>query len=564
MVFMAALLLSAASCKKETKEETEYEGGFTAKAEAQQNDSKVYLVGTGLEWNATESIMVFNRDGKGQKFTSYKVYINEANFKPDFEGGEEPDDFDETFYKEGGYTAYYPYDKMTNNGGTVSFAMPATQTYTVCDNHVTFDRDAFPMAGKTETTAADDRFIYFKNICGLLELSLYTKADNCNVQTITLTSNDENEHLSGFGPVTFTGDVPTIALDGGNVLTLDCSDYNNHQGVTLSTSESSPTVFYFVVPAGTLGSGFSVEVETDHGNFKKTAPANEIELNKMKQMPKLEVKASSVPKGALSGKFSIGTNSKGEEIQVYFSKGNLQFHTSDKVWRFAEDQWEVCDVNPITHQNSDYADNTNKWIDLFGWGTSNYDYGATCYQPWSISPTTTDYGPLSGDLTVAGNSDWGANTISNAVGTGWRTLSSDEWNYLLNVRKIRTSTGKEDGSSGKGHTYQWVSYNDKTGFIIYPNVYDGTKYAQGVNIASDAFPDGCLFLPAGGFRRNPIDPNYSMNADYIYIVWTAGDYWTSSRDHYFGFTATSTDVYSLGGDHSWGMSVRLVRLVETD
>ena len=298
MVFMAALLLSAASCKKETKEETEYEGGFTAKAEAQQNDSKVYLVGTGLEWNATESIKVFNYGGTGQKFTSYKVYINEANFKPDFEGGEEPENFDETFYVEGGYTAYYPCPSSSSEtkDGSCYLTLPATQTYTVCDNHPTFDRNAFLMAGKTKTTAADDRFIYFKNICGLLELSLYTEETNRYVKSITLKSNKSDEKLWGTGTVDVSNfdDASKPALGtldgGGSTLTLDCSSYNNGQGVTLGTSESSPTVFYFVVPANTLGSGFTVKVETEYGSWTKaTSVSNLIVRNQIKQMPPQKV-----------------------------------------------------------------------------------------------------------------------------------------------------------------------------------------------------------------------------------------------------------------------------------
>ena len=33
----------------------------------------------------------------------------------------------------------------------------------------------------------------------------------------------------------------------------------------------------------------------------------------------------------------------------------------------------------------------NGWIDLFGFGTSGYNHGAVCYQPWSTSTTNRDY-----------------------------------------------------------------------------------------------------------------------------------------------------------------------------
>ena len=671
MVCMAALLLSAASCKKETKEETEYEGGFTAKAEAQQNDSKVYLVGSGLEWNLEwnndESIMVFNSGGDeptSYKFTSYKVCIDEANFKPDPEAG-----FSQSFYRNGGYTAYYPYDKMTNDEGTVSFTMPATQTYTVCDGHVTFDRNAFPRAGKTDTPAADDRFIHFKNVCGLLKLQLYSTT-LCQVQNISITSNT-GEQLCGTGTVGFdTDNNPTLSAltGGGSTLMLDMGT----TGKPMSINADSPSAYYFVVPAGTLGTGFTVKVtETNGDMWTKTAnaPANLIARSKITVLPKLPVATTHTPvspsevtvtagcsddyvynlggsvtvpdDGEYTCEFGLvyseindeptvadmkvvaGTATFSEtktfsaditglaagttyHVRAYakiddvaystgvrdivggdgpqpmtwtdgkspmkfsinstqtvcFSQGNLQYNATGSsaeaasganvggTWRFAEHQFDF-----IGAANAHAAQNYDDWIDLFGFGTSGYNHGATCYQPWSTSTENEDY-YASSLYEQSDMADWGkAYSISNGGGSSWRTLTTGEWQYLINRTDDSGNLLYGEGKVG----------NCTPGLIILPdewscptgvpdvsrgkfswsNVYSYSEWAK-META------GAVFLPAAGYRSGTSLEN----------VGSEGDYWSSSCKS----TVNSYYLYFDSGDvnpgnsysHRLGMSVRLV------
>lgn len=77
----------------------------------------------------------------------------------------------------------------------------------------------------------------------------------------------------------------------------------------------------------------------------------------------------SVPMGAVDGLFSVSATKK-----VYFSKGNLQYQASTNTWRFATNQWDR-----IGSGNSSISSSYSGWIDLFGWGTSGYNHGATCY-----------------------------------------------------------------------------------------------------------------------------------------------------------------------------------------
>ena len=92
----------------------------------------------------------------------------------------------------------------------------------------------------------------------------------------------------------------------------------------------------------------------------------------------LESGNSNVPTGAIDGKFSINEDGG----QVYFSQGNLQYQASSNTWKFAENQYDY-----VGSTNSNISSTYSGWIDLFGWGTSGYNHGANCYQPWSTSQT---------------------------------------------------------------------------------------------------------------------------------------------------------------------------------
>ena len=95
----------------------------------------------------------------------------------------------------------------------------------------------------------------------------------------------------------------------------------------------------------------------------------------------VEIYSGDTPLGAINGLFSVSENN-----QVYFSKGNLQYQASTNIWRFAENQWDY-----VGEDNANISETYDGWIDLFGWGTSGYNHGANCYQPWSTSQNNSDY-----------------------------------------------------------------------------------------------------------------------------------------------------------------------------
>lgn len=220
-----------------------------------------------------------------------------------------------------------------------------------------------------------------------------------------------------------------------------------------------------------------------------------------------------VPEGAIDALFSIGNGR-----QVYFSKGNLQYQASTNTWRFAENQWDY-----VGEANANASVGYDGWIDYFGWGTSGYNHGAVCYQPWSTSGNESDYyinGQIACD--VVGNADWGYNPISNGGNTEgqWRTLTSQEWEYLTSKRKTVS-----------GIRYVKAVVNKVRGLVLLPDNWDASyavlkdpgesfNYFTEEEWLNKMESHGAVFLPMAGSRQsgNICCPNFACY------------YWTSSRN----------------------------------
>ena len=268
------------------------------------------------------------------------------------------------------------------------------------------------------------------------------------------------------------------------------------------------------------------------------------------------VRFSTPPEGALGAPYSIGADSK-----VYFSCGNLQYKASTDTWRFAEHQYDY-----VGDDNANISSTYSGWIDLFGWGTSGWNSGANCYQPWSTSASPMDYFPggsnanhLTGDYA---NADWGVyNAISNGGNQAglWRTLTREEWKYLIDTR-----------TTSSGLRYAKACVNGVDGLILLPDDWNESYYPLGgtneystyfsVNTISltewstiEAY--GAVFLPVAGSRDGTT----------LYDVGLKGYYWSATaydnRSFYLGFhneMMWPDYVYSRCS----GYSVRLVRPIQ--
>ena len=271
--------------------------------------------------------------------------------------------------------------------------------------------------------------------------------------------------------------------------------------------------------------------------YRKTVSGKTLAVN---TLTPIKVTAPLVP-GALSGLFSVNDN----HDLVYFSQGNLRavWHNSTWAnWYFADYQHDFIknyqgNVSVGNPQDGDI-------IDLFGWSTyygNNY-YGINASE---------DNDPGKADYLYQGNFyDWGNTIIQNGgseSGCLWRTLSYDEFKYILKTRSASTISGKanarflmvhfpEDGV-GKIHVAGVVLFPDN---YKLPNLEHTTISNTAVNMSSTNGAEpvatldwgdwgkmeaaGAVFLPNAGSRKGTEVDLYDYSNVYPW-----GGYWTSTK-----------------------------------
>ena len=239
---------------------------------------------------------------------------------------------------------------------------------------------------------------------------------------------------------------------------------------------------------------------------------------------------------AVEGVFSISTSK-----QVTFSPGNLQYHPANNEWRFAESQLDY-----IGNANGNISSTYNGWIDLFGWSTSTTNFGVS---------TSTDYNDYSGSFV-----DWGTNQIGSDAPNTWRTLTYDEWNYLLNNRNNASSLcGVAQVNGVNGLIFlpdNWTCPAGVTFKSGFHSNYGDLYYAAYQTFTADQWSklekSGAIFLPAAGYR-------YGTD---VYGVQNYGSYWSATENssdnaYYLSFYS---DEASMGlSTRDLGRSVRLVK-----
>lgn len=316
--------------------------------------------------------------------------------------------------------------------------------------------------------------------------------------------------------------------------------------------------------AGAVGSAYSVDgAFTGICNAVPAITENGYLTEGIEVTVTTVINPGEVPVGAINGKFTINENGN----QVYFSKGNLQYigSASTPYWKFADHQWDY--YGTTTGQNSA---NENVDRDLFGWGTSGYDHGAICYQPWSTSTNYSDYfayGLYNSNLyDQTGQADWGYNAISNGgnqENCGWRTLTQLEWDYVFNTR-----------NTASGIRYVLAKVNDINGVILLPDNWITSIYSlcsyygySANTITADDWinileASGAIFLPAAGGRWGTSVSTTGNTGIYGSASYydRYNSYFLYFEDYYYSNIGCST--WSDDGGLGYGLSVRLVRNAE--
>ena len=293
-------------------------------------------------------------------------------------------------------------------------------------------------------------------------------------------------------------EITTTSGKGGGEVTNDGGAEVTERGICWSTNEN-PTLNDSHIAVGT---GIGVYAATMEGlEANTTYHVRAYAINEMGTAYGLDKEfTTNRTEGALSGDFSVSETEK-----VRFSKGNLQYRASTNTWRFAENQWDY-----VGEGNTNASASYDGWIDLFVFGTSGYDHGAVCYQPWSTEGGNSDlYNPYGGYYSLYdqdGKADWGYNPISNGGGVEglWHTPKFEEWSYILDHRTtlsgIRYAQGIVNGIQGlilcpddwSENYYELSSANEISGFNS--NVISLEDWTN--NLESH----GTVFLPLTGIR----------------------------------------------------------------
>ena len=244
-----------------------------------------------------------------------------------------------------------------------------------------------------------------------------------------------------------------------------------------------------------------------------------------------------LPDGALPGLFSVSATR-----QVRFSQGNLQYQASTNTWRFAEHQYDY-----VGSDNRSISSTYSGWIDLFGWGTGS--------NPTLSSSYPEDYGTFV---------DWGSNAIINGGNTTnlWRTLTSAEWEYLLNTRPGASSKLGSGNINGVGGLIilpdSWTLPSEcsfASGFaIINPYHYPDWKH-NSYTLAQWAQMEaaGAVFLPAAGRRKGTDFDNVGFHGYY----WSSTPY--SKNDAYHMYFSSYNLIASINCSRSYGYPIRPVQ-----
>ena len=249
-----------------------------------------------------------------------------------------------------------------------------------------------------------------------------------------------------------------------------------------------------------------------------------------------------IPEGALSGVFTI--NSNGD--QVYFSQGNLWYKTTETKFYFENDQ---LSSTPSTDGS---------------WNTEHISHFFWKKDVSKAVLITNGYNSDSDILFTNDPSDDtkpNENFTVNGIQNKWRTLSFDEWKWLLGPKyDIYNGTQVEANpdtncrlSSTVGEVanarFARVKVNGKDGLLVFPDdfTWDVTKmgtvpsninkydnYGAISEYSSERFAEmetaGCVFLLTAGIRVNKTGVVY----------YGSGGYWSSSLP-----LTTSVNAYYL-------------------
>ena len=371
----------------------------------------------------------------------------------------------------------------------------------------------------------------FKHLCGLLRL------------TVSGIPTDDGTFLKvDFGGCQVSGAFTLASPVTPGTSTIGTSPGSPNDQITITElGGASEVTVNIPLPAGAYGD----VVVTAFNSSNVPEKVKQVALNYTAVRCRGKKLTATLSSGAF---FSVEAGK-----YVIIAPSNLTYTPSTGTWGFHANTYDRYETSGTSTR---YVEDGIYPIDLFGWGTSGHVFASgygSAFKPYATSYTSTDYGPTDGsNLTgtyAAG--DWGVE-----MGAGWRTLTKDEWTYLLN----------RDGKYGRATVLGMKGLVLLPDSFTDPNTNGGSSAFTGgsgatwsTNVYSlsadwDAMAAaGAVFLPAAGYR----------NTTSIYNGDSDGYYWSSTAsgpDNAYMLHFSSSSVSpSLSYPRRDGRSVRLVK-----
>lgn len=384
-----------------------------------------------------------------------------------------------------------------------------------------------------ETTKFDGNWIVAVSVDDVLELRYLSPGFEYDGQDGTLESACKHFYATAKVKVTAVdADAKTVSLEDAtfefcssmvkftlterDVTSFEISDGKNYIKLALAAATSE---IYVSLPPSEGKTDYTIMASDGTINFSVIKSYN-LENNKYYSANVTFFKA-------LKGEFSVDADGH----KVKFGAGNLRYDADASAWSFAPSQFSRIG------NTSGNASETEGVRDLFGWGTWLEDG-----KPMNSSTTNEEY-------------TWPAGKNS-VIGSDWKTLSNDEWNYLF---FLRTTTNEIRYSKGVVHGIN--------GVVLLPDDWNGTYSFTNSNTANAAFAEisdddwatleseGAVFLPSAGRRYKGIKVDGLL----------MGYYWSSTswnEQEARGLINSDAEVGMANGIYQYryyGYSVRLVR-----
>lgn len=254
----------------------------------------------------------------------------------------------------GYYYSVYPYKESTSISakGKVTYEFPKTQHYSG-DTYSDDENGMIARALPEEVPTYEKGVLYFQNFCSYLQLRLVaTEGQPTTVKKITLTANDKTILLSGPGQIEVmdASGEPQVSMDrepdvemkrqGSNQITLDCGG-----GVELSTDESAPTKFWFVVPGDiSFTGGFSVSIIYDDLSYYRKSTQKTIGIQRSHIKPMATFKPVAM-QASTPIRYKYNNPSPDDEAfplkNTFYGEGGVTLDILDQVYDEETGEWVV-------------------------------------------------------------------------------------------------------------------------------------------------------------------------------------------------------------------------------